>query len=141
MGNEYKFILFLIVAAVFFVIYFFGRKVENYNPETKAAVGVIDMINQSDSGDSWYYVRLFVDGKEYRAKTDNYRRSPKEVAIGDEVNVQYHHIANGRVACYINQQGFERVIGSGGKGKPISLYCALAFFALFAYYAIKHWLG
>ena len=140
MGNDYKFILFLIIGIIFFAIYLFGRKIDNYNPETQAAIGVIDRINQNDSGDSWHYVRLLIDGKEYRAKTDTYRRSPKDVAIGDTVNVQYRHIANGQVACYINQQGFERVIGSSGQGKPISLYCAMAFFAMFVFFAIKHWL-
>lgn len=138
MGSEYKFVLFLVLAIIFLVIYLFGRKAENYNPETFPAVGVIERINQNDAGDTWYYIKLIVDGKEVTAKTDSYQRTPESTRIGDTVNIRYNFMAGGDVACYIDQQGFERVIGSGGERKPVTLYCALAFLALFIFFLVKH---
>ena len=58
MGNDGKFVFFLILAIIFFAIYLFSRKVENYNPETFPAIGIIDRINQNDRGDYWYYIKF-----------------------------------------------------------------------------------
>lgn len=140
MDSEYKFVLFFVLAVIFFGIHLISRKVANYNPETFPAVGIIERINQNDAGDTWYYIRLIVNGKEMTAKTDNYHRTPQDASIGDTVNVRYNYIAGGDVACYIDQQGFERVISNAEEGKPILMYCALAFLAIFAFFLVKRFL-
>lgn len=64
---------------------------------------------------------------------------PNDTKIGDQVNVVYRYTKSGDIRCYINQEGFKRIIQDKyNTQKPVILYIAIFLFAIFAIMLIKY---
>lgn len=135
--SEYKFVLFLVIAVIFFVIHMITSKPGEIRNEQFDGVGVISRINANDSGRTWYYVDININGNIFSAQTDTYNRVPDDVKKGDVVSVKYHFTQKGKVRCYITQSGFERIIQENADRKPVLLYAALVSFLLFLFMLVK----
>lgn len=135
--NKYKFVLFLVIGAVFLLIYLFNERVDNNKVEQHDGYGTITRILPDENGRTWYYVDINIDGRIYSAQTDTYQRVPDDVDEGDVVSVKYRFAKDGAVLCYITQDGFERVIRDERNKKPIMLYLSIACFLIFLFMLIK----
>lgn len=139
MYGEFKFVIFLILALAFFIIYVITNKGSSKKSETYDGMGTITRINMNDRGDTWYYVDINVNGTIHSAQTDSYVEMPNDTKIGDQVNVVYRYTKSGDIRCYINQEGFKRIIQDKyNTQKPVILYIAIFLFAIFAIMLIKY---
>lgn len=135
--SEYKFIIFLFIAIVFLCFHFVSIRSNRNTVEQINGVGTISRILSDDSGYTWYYINININGAEHTAQTDTYRVVPDEIKVGDEVCVRWRYTKNGKVRCYITEDRFERVIQENEKSRPISLYISLFFFAIFIVLLVK----
>lgn len=135
--SQYKFVLFLVVSLVFFIIHRISFKPHKVQRQQFDAVGTITRINDNDYGRQWYYVDIVINGEVCSAQTDTYVSVPADTKIGDRVSVRYRYTDHNKVRCYITQEGFQRVISDDVKDTRFFLYSAVVSLAIFLVMLVK----
>ena len=128
---EAKYFLILFVAVILFVIYWRSTKKNDRVPETERAIGVIKMISETDSGYPWYQVEFEKDGMTYDAQSVYYWKVPKDLKIGDSLNIGYYFTKNGKARCVILEDGFTAVSDAPDRTPKFFLFFSILFLIVF----------
>ena len=96
------FILLLVLAIVLWVVGNSMTKPDSNKKETSSAVGTIQKVIYTDSGNAYYYVAFNANGTAYTGQSITYSYKTKTLNDGDTVQIQYYFTKSGRARVIID---------------------------------------
>lgn len=136
-GVHMKYIIFLILGLILLLISFLTRESDTSNIINQKAVGTIEKIIYSDSGNVRYYVKFSANGLDIQGQSIHYYSTNRKYHEGDTVNISYHYSKNGKAIVEVEDDELIPCKNSLSKFSKGSLVIGIILIVVFVILFVK----
>lgn len=132
-----KYIIFLILGLILLLISFLTREKEPSDIVKSQAIGTIEKVIYSDSGNVRYYIRFTDGSSEVQGQSIHYSVANRKYHEGDTVNISYYYAKNGNAIVEVNDSDLVPCSNSLSKFSKVSLILGIVLIVVFVVFLVK----